>query len=359
MTPPDYAGGCITNLAAELEQRLTGNTPGTVLHEHIAARIPEADTYVIMLFDGLGDDQLAHPSASGLRDKRTGAIDAAYPTTTSVNLASLSTALPPVGHGLIGHQVYLHGVVVNTLKWTVVGGDPIPFDVGGTLPEPNLWERLTSAGVEAITVQPGSFQASSLSEVLYRGCRFEPAWTYQDLVDATVHLAEGRNRLIFTYLPNVDVAAHLHGLASAEYTEAVTIADYVWSHTAARLPSGATMVGIADHGVVDYPKAAKIKLHRPKGLVFHGDPRGVAVRGPESVAERIADSVPATWMPLSEMRSWWGPGADHPDLSSRLPTGVLVPDRGFVLLPNSMDSRMVGYHGGLDERELKIPLLVA
>jgi hypothetical protein len=359
MTPPDYGGGSLANLAAELEHRLTGTTPGVVLHEHIATRIPDAATYIVMLFDGLGDHQLDHPAAATLRSARTGSIDAVYPTTTSVNLASLATAGPPARHGLIGHQAYLHNRVVNTLKWTNVGGDAVTFDVTSVIPEPNLWERLDSAGIEAITVQSGSFQTSPLSKVLYRGCRFEPAWSYQELIDATVQLATDRRRLIFTYLPNVDVAAHLYGLESADYTEAIQIADSVWSHIAARLPTDALMIGVADHGVLDYPAAAKIKLHRPKELVYHGDPRGVAVRGPESIARSVAESAPATWMPLDRMRAWWGPEPFHPDLPNRLPTGMLVPDPEFVLLPNSMDSRMVGYHGGLDEREVKIPLLVA
>jgi len=356
MRPPDYAGGTIASLAAELEHRLAGSSPGVLLSPEIAASIPEAETYVVLLFDGLGDHQLAHPAAGSLRAARARSIDAVFPTTTSVNLSSFVTASMPARHGLVGHQALLHGVVTNTLKWTKIGGEPVTFEVNRVLPAPNLWERLSVNGVEAVTVQPGPFETSPLSRVLYRGCRLEPVWSYQEIVDATVQLAAGRRRLVFTYLPDVDVAAHLSGLASTRYAEAMQTADTVWSSIAARLPSHAVLIGTADHGVVD--GLSKVPLRRPSEITYSGDPRGVAVWGPLDVAETLSANLPASWMPTDEVRAWWGPGPSHPELDNRLPAGLLVPDRDVVLLPASMDSRMVGYHGGLDEREVEIPLLI-
>lgn len=359
MRIPDYAGGSLPNLSASLELRMTGATAGTPLHGALEDLIPEADTYVLVVFDGLGAHQLDHPSAGTLRASQVGSIDAAFPTTTSVNLASLVTALPPLGHGLIAHQLFMHGSVVNTLKWKSVGGEPVRFDPSGVLPSPNLWERLVTAGVEPITVQPGAFESSPLSNAMYRGCRFEPAWSYEELVEATVQVASTPRRLVLTYVPNVDVAAHVHGLGSDEYTEAMRIADGVWSLLSSRLPAGSTLIGTADHGLIDYSPADKIPLRRPKGMLFYGDPRGVLVRGPAPQVAKLAESVPASWVPIDELRSWWGPGSPHHDLARRAPAGALIPDQGYLLLPHGMDKRMVGYHGGLDEREVRVPLMVA
>ena len=356
MRLPDYTGGTIANLAAELEHRLSGSGPSVPLSPEVAASIPEGATYVIVLFDGLGDHQLAHPAAGSLRAARARSIDAVFPTTTSVNLAAFVTASMPARHGLVGHQVLLRGAVINTLKWTKVGGEPITLEVDKVLPAPNLWERLSDRGVEVVTVQPGSFETSPLSRVLYRGCRLEPVWSYQEIVDATVQLAAGRHRLVFTYLPDVDVAAHLSGLESSRYADAIQIADTVWSSIAARLPSHAVLIGTADHGVID--GLTKIPLQRPPEVTYSGDPRGVAVRGLSDTVEMLATNLPATWMPIDEIREWWGPGPSHPELEQRLPDGLLVPDRDVVLLPSSMDSRMIGYHGGLDEREIEVPLLI-
>jgi len=267
------------------------------------------------------------------------------------------TGLPPSQHGLVAHLSMFDGEVVNTLKWTV-DGTPVSFDTNGILPAPNLWERLATSSIEPITVQPGAFLSSPLTRALYRGCRVEPIWSTQELVDATIQLASEPGRLIFTYVPNIDFAAHVNGIDSPQYAEAMQLADRMWSSIAVALPTHAVMVGTADHGMLTYAQQAKVHLPRPSELTYFGDPRGVAVKGPAAVAAHLAESVPGRWMPIDRMVDWWGPEPRHFDLAGRLPDGMLVADPGYVLLPSGMDSRLVGYHGGLDERELKIPLLV-
>ena len=63
MQIPDYSGGSLLNLVAEFEQRLTGTAQHPGLHPELAATIPDADSYLFVLFDGLGDHQLQHPAA--------------------------------------------------------------------------------------------------------------------------------------------------------------------------------------------------------------------------------------------------------------------------------------------------------
>ena len=64
ITVPDYSGGSLVNLVAELEHRLTDSSVSPPLHDHFAKLIPEASTYVLFLFDGLGTRQLDHPAAA-------------------------------------------------------------------------------------------------------------------------------------------------------------------------------------------------------------------------------------------------------------------------------------------------------
>ena len=67
ITVPNYVGGSLPNLVSELEHRLTGSSPGTRLDPSLAAEIPEACTYVLLVFDGLGTLQLDHEAASPLK----------------------------------------------------------------------------------------------------------------------------------------------------------------------------------------------------------------------------------------------------------------------------------------------------
>lgn len=359
---PDYSGSSLLNLVAELEWRLTGSAAAPRLHDELQDLIPAAATYVFVLFDGLGDHQLSHREAAPLRRWRSAALDAVYPTTTSTNLATLATGLSPATHGLIAHQLWLPGLdlVVNTLKWTTPWGDPVDIDHPGFLPAPNLWERLREAGIEPVTVQPGNFESSPLSRVLYRRCRYEAVWTEDEIVTATLQLAATGRRLIFTYVPHVDVAAHVYGQGSEEYANTVELAANIWEALAARLPGGVVMVGTADHGHIDYREEDKTPIaNRANGPAFYGDPRTVFVRAADPAFFEEAAGLPARLVEVAELRSWLGPGPDHQELANRLPDVALLADDGRLLLPRFMDKRLIGYHGGLAAPEVTIPLLVA
>ena len=360
ITIPDYSGGSLPNLVSELEHRLAGSSPAPRLTPSLAAEIPEASTYVLFLFDGLGTFQLNHAAASPLKEALRGSIDAPFPTTTTVSLATIATGLPPSQHGLLGYQSWLPEVdqVVNTIKWTTLWGEPVEYDTTSFLPSPNLWERLTEAGVEPITVQPGNFLGSPLSKALYRGCRVEPAFTLEETAEATVQLAEEPNRLVFSYLPHVDFAAHVSGQDSAEYSDALATVARVWEQVAARLPDGAVMVGTADHGHIDFPKDRQVKIPKVAhdGRVFYGDARAVFVLGEGAP---LADELPARWIPIEDVADWWGPGPRHPAFDQRAPDGILVAEDDRLLLHRRANDRLVGNHGALTDAERMIPLLVA
>lgn len=360
VTIPDYDGGSLVNLMAELEHRLIGSAPSPRLHAELGQHIPDASTYVLCLFDGLGAGQLDHPAAGPLRDAMRATIDCVFPATTTVALSVLATGLPPSQHGLLGYQAWIPEleVVANTIHWTTLWGDTLDMDLESFLPTPNLAERLSAAGVEVMTIQPGNFDGTRLTEVLFRGCRFEPVYTISEWVDATVQLAAQPNRLIVAYLPNVDVAAHVAGQQSEDYTQAMSGVATAWETLCNRLPSNAVAIGTADHGHVDFPKDRQFKISKEdhEDRIFFGDGRAMFVKGDgASLAERI----PATWVPIDEMIHWWGPEPRHPDLHDRLPDGVLVADDNFLLLHRYSDTRMAGNHGALTDAERLIPLMIS
>ncbi|MDH3540939.1 MAG: alkaline phosphatase family protein, partial [Acidimicrobiia bacterium] len=307
--PPDYRGGSLVNLVAELEHRLIKSSESARLHSHLAQLIPNGTTYVLLLIDGLGSMQLGHSAAAPLQASRAATIDAPFPSTTTVSWATIATGLPASRHGLLGYQLYLPEAagVIYTIKWTRPWGEAVELNHREFLPAPNLWERLTAAGTEPITVQPGNFAGSHLSNVLFRGCRFEPVYSQDEMVAATTQLAAVPGRLIVTYLPHIDVAAHVHGQESPEYEDAMKFVAGVWEQLEQRLPHNAVLLATSDHGHIDYPKSAAARIDRrhEKSHVFYGDSRVTFVRGP---GVHLADELPATWLPLDAIRDWWGPG---------------------------------------------------
>ncbi|MCB2224267.1 MAG: alkaline phosphatase family protein [Actinobacteria bacterium] len=359
MRPPDYRGGGLVNVVAELERRLIGTAPSPGLHDGLAAAIPPADSYVLVLFDGLGDRQLSHPGAAPLRAARAGTVDASFPTTTTVSLATMATGLPPSRHGLLGYQLWVPetGHVVATIKWTTLWGEPIPFDHDHFLPE-TVWERLAAAGAEPVVVQPAHFEGSPLTRVLYRGSRFEGYHDMDEAATAAAQLVAPPGRLVVLYVPQVDFAAHVAGQRSEMYDEAIGVAARVWERLAALLPAGAAAVGIADHGHVDIPpeRRAAIPKAAHEGRHFAGDARVVFVHGEGA---SLAEGLPAAWVPRADMQHWWGPEPRHPSFEARAPDGVLVVEPGHAVLHRFSDDRLVGQHGGLMPEEVQVPLLVA
>lgn len=355
---PDYTRSGLVNLVAELERDLTGEAAVPGLDP---GRVPAAEGYVVAVFDGLGSRQLAHPVLDPVREHAVGDLTAGFPTTTTTSMATLATGLPPVAHGLIGHMLRLPGVTdpVNVLKWVTPAGRDVAHDYATVLPRPNLWERLWRSGVEPITVQPGPFMGTPLSRVLYRGCRFEPAWSVEELVQATVDVA-GPGRFVLTYFPEVDVAAHIDGQDSDSYREALEKAAGIWVELVRRLPAELGLVGTADHGHIDYRTSDKLLVRDRKydPLRFFGDPRSVYVSGPAGLIDDLAAETRAASVHLPELLRWLGQEPSHPQLEHRLPDRLLLASPGTVLLPRPFDKRLVGYHGGLEPAEALVPLLV-
>jgi hypothetical protein len=249
------------------------------------------------------------------------------------------------------------GRVVNTLKWVDMTGQPVAHDYKSVLPGPNLWERLRRSGIEPITVQPNPFTGSPLSRLLYRGARFEGTWDERDLVDATLQLALVPDRFIFTYVWQVDYAGHVSGLESEEFSAAMRLAAGVWDQLASRLPTDVTLIGTADHGLIEYSEEDKLMVRGMPfdALRFAGDPRGVHIWGESSVFEDLAA---LTGGELVDPLSLLGPG---PTAESRERVGqsLLIAPEGRVILPPGFDKRLASYHGGLAPAEVEIPLLIA
>ncbi len=356
-TPPDYTGTGLVNLIAEIEHTLAGAAPSPRL---TAGSIPAADGYVLVVFDGLGTHQLGHSAASPLSAAHQVTLKAGFPTTTTVSLGTVATGLPPSAHGLIGHILHLPGIAetVNTLKWVTPSGQPVDHDYASFLPAPNLWERLGGAGVEPITVQPGAVLDSPLSRLLYRGCRFEAAWSRDELVQATIDVA-GPGRLVVVYYPNVDVAAHVSGQASEAYRDALAGAASAWEKLSFLLPDEIGLVGTADHGHLDYGPDDKVLIRQERfdQLLLYGDPRSVYASGPPELIEELAVEAGADIFDVAQLIRWLGGDPRHPDLDKRLPDRLLLAPRGKILLPKAFDKRLIGYHGGLEAEEIEIPLL--
>ncbi len=358
---PTYAGNNLVNLVADLERRLTGESPTRGLRSDLAALIPAARHYLLVIIDGLGSSQLSHPQASKMRASRRGSLEAPFPTTTTVSLSSISTGLTPLQHGVIGYRQWLPdlGKVVSLLRWTDLVGKAVEYDTASFLPAPNLWERLNTRQVRGVVVQPAAFFDTPLSRMLYRGAEMR-GYSSPSEVDPAYLVTRSKRTLAMVYHHAVDVAAHEKGQPSPEYGRAIAAADRLWARLAARLPPDTVMVGTADHGHLDIPAEGKINLTRADthGMLWWGDSRSLMLRGPQDRIRALAERTGSEIIPGQRLRRWLGRGQPHPDLESRLPDALLPAVDRTGIFPKGMDNQKTGHHGGLTPAEVEIPLLV-
>lgn len=356
---PDYEGGSLVNLVAEVEHRLTGKSVSSRLSPDLETHIPDAETYVLVLFDGLGSQQLNHPAAAALSTASRATIDAPFPYTTTVSLASIATGLPPSQHGVLAYHLWMEEVkvVVNTIHMTTLWGARLDLDYAAILPEPNLWERLGSRGIGGVTVQPGHFDRTPLTRTLYRGAEFQPYWSPAEAVERTVRAASEPGRLVMLYVPDIDVAAHIGGQTSNEYTNALLVANTIWGDLTEQLPETVGLIGTSDHGHVDIDEDHKIRLPDAAGndRILYGVDRAMFVKG-DGVS--LAEGLEATWIPAAELPDLWGPGPHHAAFDERRPDGILFAHDTYAVFHKHANDRLVGYHGGLMPQEREIPLLV-
>ena len=328
---PSYNGANLVNLAAELEIRLTGRSPTRGLRPKLARLIPHTRNYLLLIIDGLGDHQLTHPAAATLRQHRRAALTAPFPTTTSVGLSSVATALAPMQHGVIGYTQWIPTLrtVVNMLEWTdMATGQPIDLDPAAFHPTPNLPERLGAAGVRTTIFQPTELMDTPVSNMLCRGAERHGYTSLLD-IQPSVLFDAGNRTLAVVYTTAVDTAAHASGQRSQAYSTALSQTGQAWEHFRRSLPPDTTLIGSADHGHCDIPRDGRIHLDEnlTDGMTWWGRrPHPPVPRTPRTgTPHRPADGRPVRQRrPTTPMvrRRTPTPGPQRvPDGSAPSPTG--------------------------------------
>ena len=358
---PSYAGNNLVNLVVELERRLTGHSPTRGLRPDLAALVPDARNYLLVVYDGLGAGQLSHPNAPALAESSRAGLEAPFPTTTTVGLSSICTGLTPLQHGVIGYRQWFPDLqkVVSLLRWTDLSGRRVRYDTGSFLPSPNLWERLSSRRARGVIVQPAAFFDTPLTRMLYRGAEMRGYLSASEVDPA--HLFTGSKRtLAMVYYHAVDVAAHEAGQRSESYGLAMSGADRLWARLASRLPPDTVMVGTSDHGHCDIPVEGRFILEKTdtEGLRWWGDSRSLMLSGPSDRIAGLAEKTGSRMITARQLRTWLGRGRPHPDLEARMPDAVLLARENNGIFPRGMDTQMTGHHGGLTPSEAQIPLLI-
>jgi hypothetical protein len=164
------------------------------------------------------------------------------------------------------------------------------------------------------------------------------------------------NRFNFIYYPNIDISAHVFGVGSDQWHEEVGIFEmFIKNLNSTQSKKMYTLI-TADHGLTNISNENRIHLDYEEDVVVYGDQRSVYINGDETKVKKIFKNVPGRFLNSVEIRHLIGEPTNN--LNKRLyPDHCFLVDDGYIIFPKHLKANLVGYHGGITEEEMRVPVI--
>lgn len=377
--PPPFAKGeTIVNLAAMIGARFGQSSPMAILtSQALTNAIMGSKNIVLLLLDGLGDAQISRLVHDGsLARARVAKLDSVFPSSTAPAVTSLASGLTPASHLITGWHVWSseHHEVIR----------PLPLDCrsrpGSVDPQEIFnWRPLAATlGPAMSALQPAAIAKSAFSAYAFGSHGPRAYASLSDLrtkIAETVATSPTGGRYVYAYLPQFDSAAHEHGCESSEAASVARSFDSFYGQIADDLGTSDTLVmAIADHGFIDIPPAAHLRIEDYPEIARHlahpitGEPRvafcHVKPRGMRDFANAVQAQLGFAFDCVESEAliegGWFGPRALVRDgLGARLGHYTLIARDRYCLtqtLAGESPASFKGMHGGVhrDERIVSV-----
>jgi predicted AlkP superfamily pyrophosphatase or phosphodiesterase len=337
------------------------------------ARLGQSPTgrEVLFLIDGFGAhamDDFPELMPNILASKSFGDVVTAFPSTTSVSLATLMTGSMPNEHGMFGYTVRVpnsNGRILNALKWDE-RVDPIFWQ-----PKETFFEIGAKHGINVSHVAAKRYEDTGFTRAVFRGAKYRGANLYPDLVLECITALNQTPAFVYLYVNDLDVAGHVAGYGSEKWLETLKMIDNLVGQIRERLPKGTRLWITGDHGMLN--AGEKIVIGRDNLLLTEvseiaGEPRArhIYLARPE-ISNEIAElwrselSGKATIYTRQEAinSNLFGQPVSR-DFAERIGDVIAISMSDEILIDPSrekLESAMVGHHGGLTDTESSVPLL--
>lgn len=333
--------------------------------------LPDAARYVVLLVDGMGELLLReHAELAPFLASLPSVPDVVcgVPSTTVTSLTSLGTGLRAGTHGVVGYtsRVPETGRRLNALAWDQ------DVDARTWQAHPTVLQRLHEAGVHAASVNEARFEGTGLTLCSQRGAPFHGVGSVWERLDVVAEVAEDAPRsVVYAYESRLDHAGHAHGCTSQEWRDVLVTVDRETRELRDALPDDTVLLVTADHGMIDLPLEGRFDVSAERHLLEGVDLLAGEARFRHLYTPRDRrDEVAARWRDhlgdralvrtRDELDDWFGP--IDPAVAGRIGDVVVASLGDFAVFSTDdfpLEIRMRGFHGSVDEAELRVPVLLA
>ena len=375
--PPLYGERSIVDVVVEIAAALRGEGAGRLLD------LISDERAFVLLVDSLGLSLLARGFLKELvkaADEVKWATSTA-PSTTATALASLTTGVPPVKHGILGYRVYSKhvGAIIRSLGFTpAVSSSREELKNSGVKlalnRSPTLFELLSSEGVRCFYVS--SHADSTYTSEIARGARLVEARGISEALHLSLKALRRGRALVYAYWGTLDSVSHEYGPYSSPVRYLLAgfekmLLEFMRDFKRVR---NSTLIVLADHGQVSLRGSTRVDLSSIPGFLEtlslppFGESRFTYLKAedPEGMLrvyeEHLEDH--AKLLELEEYAPLLGATSrTEVELLSRLAgTHVLLPRGNNLLIypyrEDELKSRLKGHHGGLTGYEMLVPVIL-
>ena len=327
---------------------------------------------VMMIFDGFGSNLVPADGFTGKHKIRD--LSSVFPCTTAVSTMTLYSGMAPIEHGWMGWACNVQENDKCTVLFTArdfYSGDPVSDKY-----LESLWYKpITMQVADATGIKTHGVFPEFLQPVKPKGICTTTTTDMDDMFEKVKNICnsggEGR-QFILSYWPDPDFLMHGIGTMVEPVKELIAKIDAKLKDLAAAVKDTLIIV-TADHGHIDVTESILLNdypdildcLTRYPSLELRTVSFDVKPEKAQEFQNLFNKHFGADFilMPGAEYISrFLGPGAPHPRVSEFIGDFIAIATGGRIIQYHPTDveklNKFKGYHGGLTEIEMKVPLIV-
>ena len=379
MVLPDYTKNNLINLLSSLIAGCGGKNPYPLLDPRLTEEIKNTKNVILFIIDGLGADSVQRlGKKSFLFQQQDSTLTTVFPSTTAAAITATYTGKTPQEHGAVAWYMNLKefGAVVALLPFVTRQKQPLHLLKERPLYfPPSIFTQISRPS--HIVLRKKLLQSTYNQFFITKKVK---QWSYTNLRGLFSSLRKAitsnqRKKYIYAYWGGFDDYSHKLGKHHHKTQHHLQEIETRLAQLVKKVQGTDTLILItADHGQIVTTKKTRIILNNhPKlkeclSLPVCGESRAAFCYVYPHKTQQFENYVThklkeyCTLYRAADLaaHNWFGLGEEHPRFRDRIGDYILIAKGNYVLrdfLINEEPNQNIGFHGGISEEEMLIPLI--